>query len=80
MRVEHLKEWLQGMRQEEESEGANTIAGDQWRALIKLVQTVWDEGRIPPNWGGLSWSLSQKVEADIARLVCSNRYGKSSSA
>jgi hypothetical protein len=36
---------------EEESEGANTTAGDKWRALIKLVQTVWDEGRIPPQLG-----------------------------
>jgi hypothetical protein len=29
MRAEHLKEWLQGMRKEEESEGANTTAGDK---------------------------------------------------
>jgi hypothetical protein len=51
MRAEHLKEWLQRMRQEEESEGANTTAGDQWRTLIKLVQTVWEEGCIPPQLG-----------------------------
>jgi hypothetical protein len=40
------------MRKDEASEGANTTAGDEWRALTKLVQTVWDEGRIPPNSGG----------------------------
>ena len=27
------------------------IAGDQWRALVKFVQMVWDEGRIPPQLG-----------------------------
>jgi hypothetical protein len=51
MRAEHLKGWLQGMRKEEESEGANTTAGDKWHAFTKLVQTVWDEGRIPPQLG-----------------------------
>ena len=51
MRAEHLKGWLLGMRKEEESEGANTTAGDKWRALTKLVQTVWDKGRIPPQLG-----------------------------
>ncbi len=51
MRVEHLKNWLQGMRKEEESEGVNTTAGDKWRALTKLVQTVWDKGCIPPQLG-----------------------------
>ncbi len=39
------------MRQEEESEGANTIAGDQWHTLVKLLQSVWDKGRIPPQLG-----------------------------
>jgi hypothetical protein len=51
MRAEHLKDWLQGMREEEESEGANTTSGDKWRALTKLVQMVWNEGRIPPQLG-----------------------------
>jgi hypothetical protein len=51
MRAEHLKDSLQGMRKEEESQGANTTAGDKWRALTKLVQTVWDEGQIPPQLG-----------------------------
>jgi hypothetical protein len=39
------------MREEEESEGANTTPDDKWRALAKLVQKVWDEGRIPPQLG-----------------------------
>ena len=39
------------MRQEEELEGANTISGNQWRTLVKLVQTVWDKGCISPLLG-----------------------------
>ena len=77
MRAEHLKFWLQGMREEEESEGTNTTSGDKWRALTKLVQTVWNEGRIPPQLGWVITSLSQRVAAGIAGLVCSNRSGKS---
>jgi hypothetical protein len=49
MRVEHLKEWLQGMKQEGESEDMNTITGGQWRALVKSVQKVLDKGQIPPQ-------------------------------
>jgi hypothetical protein len=37
MRAEHLKDWLQGMRKEENSEGMNTTAGDRWCALTKLA-------------------------------------------
>jgi hypothetical protein len=60
MRAEHLKEWLQGMRQEEELEGVNTIASNQWCALIKLVQMVWDKGRIPPQLGWVITVLISK--------------------
>ncbi len=51
MKTEHLKDWLQGMRKEEESESVNTTTGDKWCTLTKLVQTVWDEGCIPPQLG-----------------------------
>ncbi len=49
MRAEHLKEWLQGMKSEEDPEmGPNNVgAGDRWRALAWLVQAIWDKGRIP---------------------------------
>ena len=60
MRAEHLKGWLQGMKKEEESEGANTTAGDRWRPLTKLVQTVWDEGCIPPQLGWIITVLVPK--------------------
>jgi len=40
-----MKEWLAGMKEEEEqgTEGK----GDRWRAFAKLIQTIWDEGCIP---------------------------------
>ncbi len=49
MQAEHLKEWLQGMKLENNPEiGPNNVgAGDRWRALAQLVQAVWDESRIP---------------------------------
>jgi hypothetical protein len=49
MLMEHLKEWLWGMKLEEDLEtGPNNVGtGDRWRALAQLLQTVWDEGRIP---------------------------------
>jgi hypothetical protein len=68
MRAEHLKEWLQGMRQEEELEGVNTIAGDQWCTLIKLVQTVWDEGCIPPQLGWVIMVLVPKAGGGYHRI------------
>jgi hypothetical protein len=68
MRTEHLKEWLRGMKLEEDPEmGSNNVdAGDRWRALAWLVQAIWDKSRIPPptrvgphcphpqRWWGLS--------------------------
>jgi hypothetical protein len=49
MWVEHLKEWLRGMKSEEDLEMRpnNVGMGDRWRALAWLVQALWDEGRIP---------------------------------
>jgi hypothetical protein len=49
MRAENLKEWLRGMKLEEDPViGPNNVgAGDRWRALAWLVQAVWDKGRIP---------------------------------
>jgi hypothetical protein len=53
MRAEHLKDWLQGMHEEKDPDlGAqNATAGDKWRALLQLVQAMWDEGKIPPQLG-----------------------------
>jgi hypothetical protein len=42
MRAEHLMDWLQGMREEEDPDSGalNATAGDKWRALLQLVQAV----------------------------------------
>jgi hypothetical protein len=42
MRAEHVKEWLQGIRREEDSEQTgNKGAGNPWRLLMTLVTAVW---------------------------------------
>jgi hypothetical protein len=72
MRTEHLKWWLKGAKLEEDPKTgpANVGAGEDWEALVKLVQTVWDEG--------LSQSLSQKAAVIIAASASSSQFGKSS--
>ena len=41
MRAEHVKEWLQGVRREEDPEqNGYEGAGDPWRLLMKLVTAV----------------------------------------
>jgi hypothetical protein len=51
--AEHLKEWLRGMKLEEDPEmGPNNVGmGDRWRALAWLVQAIWDKDRIPLQLG-----------------------------
>ena len=50
---EHLEEWLQGAKSEENLEtGPNNVgAGDKWNALVWLIQAVWEEGMIPIQLG-----------------------------
>jgi hypothetical protein len=66
MRAEHLKEWLRGMKLEEDPEtGPNNVgAGDRWRALARLVQAIWDKGRIPPQHGWVVTVLIPKGGRD----------------
>jgi hypothetical protein len=48
MRAKHVKEWLNGMRQEEDSEGQGIDgAGDNWRLFVQIVQAAWTHGTIP---------------------------------
>ena len=48
MRAKHIKEWLHGVRQEEdpESQGAEG-AGDRWHLFVWLVQAAWTHSMIP---------------------------------
>ncbi len=66
MRAEHLKEWLGGIKLEEDLEmGPNNVCmGDQRRALARLVQAVWDEGKIPLQHGWIVTVLIPKGNGD----------------
>ncbi len=46
MKVEHLKEWLHGVRREE-AEDSVEGAGDRWRLLVSLIQATWESGTVP---------------------------------
>ncbi len=48
MHAKHIKEWLHGMRWEEDPEGHGIdSAGDDWRLFVQLVQAAWAHGTIP---------------------------------
>ena len=52
MRAEHVKEWLQGIKREEDpKQNGNQGAGDSWRLLMRLVTAVWETGTIPQQLG-----------------------------
>ena len=45
IQAEHLKEFLKGMVTEEKEEVEG--AGDNWRMVVNLVQSIWAEGHVP---------------------------------
>jgi len=65
MRAEHVKEWLQGIRREEDPEQTgNEGTGDAWRLLMKLVTAVWETGTIHPQLGWIIVILIPKGGGD----------------
>jgi hypothetical protein len=70
MQAEHLKEWLRGIKSEEdpETEPNNVGVGDQWRALAQLVQAIWDEGKIPLQLGWVLIVLIPKGGRDYRSI------------
>jgi hypothetical protein len=43
----HVKEWLNGVRREEDPEGHGVdSAGNNWRLFVRLVQAAWTHGTI----------------------------------
>jgi hypothetical protein len=65
MRAEHVKEWLQGVRREEDPEqNGYEGAGDPWRLLMKLVTAVWETGTIPQQLGWIIVVLIPKGGGD----------------
>jgi hypothetical protein len=49
--VEHLKEWLCGVRREEAEDGVEG-AGERWRLFVSLMQATWESGTVPTQ---MSW-------------------------
>ncbi len=49
MRAEHIKEWLRGIRWEEDPQraGGGPSDGDHWCLFVQLVQSAWTHGEIP---------------------------------
>jgi hypothetical protein len=70
MWAKHLKEWLQGMKSEEDPEtgSSNVGLGDRWRALALLVQAIWDERRIPLQLGWVVTVLIPKGGRDYCGI------------
>jgi hypothetical protein len=66
MGAEHLKGWLKEAKLEEDPKTgpANVGAGDTWKALVTLVQAVWDEGKIPAQLGWIVTVLIPKEGGD----------------
>jgi hypothetical protein len=53
MQVEHLKEWLRGIKREEAADGVEGT-GDRWRLFVALMQATWDSGTVPTQ---MSWMV-----------------------
>jgi hypothetical protein len=66
MRTEHMKEWLKGIRWEEDPKQSigNQGAGDAWCLLMRLVDTVWETGTIPQQLGWIIVVLIPKGGGD----------------
>ncbi len=49
MRAEHVKEWLRGIKREEDPAGQGGIPGDgdNWRLFLRLIQAAWTNGIVP---------------------------------
>ncbi len=80
MRAEHLKGWLKGVRLEENPKTgpANVGAGEDWEALVKLIQVVWDEGKIPIQLGWVVTVLIPKGGGDYRGIGLLSQFGRSS--
>jgi hypothetical protein len=49
MRAEHIKEWLRGIKREEDPAGQGGVPsdGDNWRLFLRLIQAAWTNGIVP---------------------------------
>ena len=70
MGAEHQKEWLQRATLEENPKTgpANVGAGKEWEALVQLIQTVWEEGKMPIQLGWVVTILIPKGGKDYCGI------------
>jgi hypothetical protein len=70
MRAEHLKEWLNGAKLEEDPKTGptNVGTGKEWEALVQLVQAIWEEGKIPTQLGWVVTVLIPKGGGDYCSI------------
>jgi hypothetical protein len=69
MHVKHVKEWLNGVRREEDPEGHGVNStGDNWRLFVRLVQATWTHGTIPRQLLWIIVVLILKIGGDYRRI------------
>ena len=64
MKMDHLKEWLRSMEEEEDEEFVHKEGtGERWRLFLMLVQSIWELGDIPEQMAWVivkrSWGLQR---------------------
>ncbi len=49
MRAKHVKEWLRGIKREEDRAGQGGVPGhgDNWRLFLRLIQAAWMNSIVP---------------------------------
>ncbi len=49
MRAKHIKEWLRGIKREEDPAGQDSVPGDgdNWCLFLQLIQAAWTNGILP---------------------------------
>ncbi len=63
MQAKHVKAWLTDIRHKEKVAQENPVMiadaeegglGKKWRVFIQMIQTIWDQGKIPMQ---MSWMV-----------------------
>ena len=76
-----MKEWLRDavLEEDEETEGIEgfTGKGDRWRIIVKLIQTIWEKGKIPQQMGWVTFVLKPKGGRDSRGIGLLEPFWKS---
>jgi hypothetical protein len=78
MRAKHAKEWLRGIRQEDDPKrlGGGPGNGDHWSLFVQLVQAAWTHGEIPCQLLWIIVVLIPKGGGTTVALGCWNPSGR----